>query len=144
MQHKKLHSDRSSWVVNEFFLHSFHISTSMTLSKQEIDHPTSSSSSSTTPTTTVSSDSENWAREDLSGTDSHPALVSSSHVERKERRDPFTKPTKNPTNENEDHGAERSDPLYSDFQEWLQDFRANIVDVWSLFRADRKEKCGSG
>ena len=36
---------------------SFPSSTSMTPSRQEIDHPTSSSSSSTSPTTTVSSDS---------------------------------------------------------------------------------------
>ena len=56
-------------------------STPMTPSVQEIDHPTSSSSSSTSPTTTVSSDSETRAREDLCGTDSHPASVSSSHVE---------------------------------------------------------------
>ena len=75
---------------------SSHPSTSMTPSRQEIDHPTSSSSSSTSPTTTVSSDSETRAREDLSGIDSHPASVSSSHVERKERGDPLTKPTKNP------------------------------------------------
>ena len=60
-------------------------STSMTLSRQEIDHPTSSSSSSTSPTSNVSSDSETRAREDLSGIDSHPALVPSSHDERQER-----------------------------------------------------------
>ena len=71
-------------------------STSMTPSRQEIDRPTSSSSSSTSPTTTVSSDSETRAREDLSGIDSHPVSVSSEHVERKERRDPLTKPTTNP------------------------------------------------
>ena len=56
---------------------SSHSSTSMTPSKQEIDHPTSSSSSSTSPTTTVLSDSETRAREDLSGIDSHPVPVSS-------------------------------------------------------------------
>ena len=53
-------------------------STSMTLSRQEIDHPTSSSSSSTSPTTTVSSDSETRAREDLCGIDSYPVSVSSN------------------------------------------------------------------
>ena len=80
----------------------------MTLTRQEIDHPTSSSSSSTSPTTTVSSDSETGAREDLSGIDSHPVSVSSEHVERKERGDPFSKPTKNPKpNKNEDHDIER-------------------------------------
>ena len=52
--------------------------TSMTLLRQENDHPTSSSSSSTSPTTTVLSDSETRAREDLSGIDSHPVPVSSS------------------------------------------------------------------
>ena len=60
---------------------SFRSSTSMTPSKQEIDHPTSSSSSSTSPTTTASSDSETREREDQSGIDSPPVPVSSSHVE---------------------------------------------------------------
>ena len=64
---------------------SFHPSTSMTPSKQEIDHPTSSSSSSTSPTMTVSSDSDIRVKADVCGTDSDPASVSSSHVERKER-----------------------------------------------------------
>ena len=63
----------------------FPSSTSMTPSRQEIDHPTSSSSSSTSPTTTVSSDSETREREDLCGIDSYPVSVSSEHVERKER-----------------------------------------------------------
>ena len=108
---------------------SFPSSTSMTLSRQEIDHPTSSSSSSTSPTTTVSSDSETRAREDLSGIDSHPASVSSSHVERKERGDPLTKPTKNPKpKKNEDHDLERSDPSCSDIPEWLQEFGENLLD----------------
>ena len=71
-------------------------STSMTPSRQEIDHPTSSSRSSTSPTTTVSSDSETGAREDLRGLDSFPVTVASDYVERKERGDPWTKPTQNP------------------------------------------------
>ena len=71
-------------------------STSMTPSRQERNHPTSSSSSSTSPTTTGLGDSETREREDLSGIDSHPVPVSSSHVERIERGDPLTKPTKNP------------------------------------------------
>ena len=49
-------------------------STSMTPSRQEIDHP-KSSCSSTSPTTTVSSDSEIRAREDLCGTDSCAVTV---------------------------------------------------------------------
>ena len=59
---------------------SSHSSTSMTPSRQERNHPKSSSSSSTSPTTTVLSDSETREREDLSGIDSHPVPVSSSHV----------------------------------------------------------------
>ena len=107
----------------------FPFSTSMTPSRQEIDHPTSSSSSSTSPTTTVSSDSDTRAREDLSGIDFHPASVSSSHVERKERGDPLTKPTKNPKpNKNENHERERGDPLCSDILEWLHEFRENLMD----------------
>ena len=108
---------------------SFPSSTSMTLSRQEIDHPTSSSSSSTLPTMTVSSDSETRARRDLRGIDSYPASVSSKHVDRKEWRDPLTKPTKNTKpSKNEDHDLERWDPLYSDIPEWLQEFRENLVD----------------
>ena len=61
-------------------------STSMTPSRQEIDHPTSSSSSSTSPTmtsSTVSSDSViRRARGDLCGIDSYPVTVSSKPVER--------------------------------------------------------------
>ena len=70
---------------------SFHSSTSMTPSRQEIDHPTSSSSSSTSPTvtsSTVSSGSGIRARRDLCGIDSFPVSVSSKHVERKEREVP--------------------------------------------------------
>ena len=107
---------------------SSHSSTSMTLSGQERNHPTSSSSSSTSPTTTVLSDSATRAREDLSGIDSHPVPVSSSHVERVERGDPLLpKPTQNPKpNENENHDIERGDPLCSEIPEWLQEFRENL------------------
>ena len=55
--------------------------------------------------------------------------MSSKHVERKEQRDPLTKPTKNPKlSKNEDHDLERRDPLYSDIPEWLQEFRENLMD----------------
>ena len=85
-------------------------STSMTPSEQEMDHPTTSSSSSTSPTMTSST-------------------VSSDSVTRQARRDPLTKPTKNPKpNKNEDHELERRDPLYSEIPEWLQEFRENLVD----------------
>ena len=76
------------------------------------------------------SDSATRKREDLSGIDSHPVPVSSSHVGRIERGDPLLpKPTKNPKpNKTENHDIERRDPLCSDIQEWLQDFRENLVD----------------
>ena len=112
----------------------------MTLSRQEIDHPTSCSDSSTSPpmtTSTVSRDSvTGQARQDLCGTDSYPVTVSSERVERHERRDSYSsetseeflnKPTKiQKTNKNEDH--ERSDPCHSEIPEWLQEFRENLVD----------------
>ena len=110
---------------------SSHSSTSMTPSRQERNHPTSSSSSSTSPTTTVLSDSETREREDLSGIDSHPVPVSSSHVEEMiERGDPLLpKPTKNPKpNKNEDHEQARVNPCHSNIPEWLQEFRENLVD----------------
>ena len=106
-------------------------STSMTPSRQEIDHPKSSSSSPTSPTMTVSSDSGIKARGDLCGTDSYPVTVSSKHVERKERRDLLTKPAKNPKpNKIEDPDLERGDLLNSDIPEWLQEFWEN----WWMMR----------
>ena len=66
---------------------------------------------------TVSSNNETRAREDLCGIDSYPVSVSSKHVERKERGNPYssevseellTKPNKNPKpSKNEDHDLER-------------------------------------
>ena len=108
-------------------------STSMTPSRQEIDHPTSSSNSSTSPhmtSSTVSSDSvTRQARGDLCGIDFYPVTVSSKHVERQEWRDLLTKPTKYPKpNKNEDHELERGDPLFSEIPEWMQEFRVNLVD----------------
>ena len=55
--------------------------------------------------------------------------MSSEHVERKERGDLLTKPTKNPKpNKKEDHDVERRDPFCSEIPEWLQEFRENLVD----------------
>ena len=105
----------------------------MTPSKQEIYHPTSSSSSSSSPTTTGSSDSETSAREDLCWTDSYPVSVSSEHVERKERGDPLTKPTKNPKpNKSDDHEIERGDPLCSEILEWHWRSRTSCRNFWWL------------
>ena len=105
-------------------------STSMTPLRQEIDHPTSSSSSSTSPTTTVSSDSETRAREDLSGKDSYPVSVSSEHVKKTERGDPFTKPTKNPKQIKTKPRDRTVRPVFFFFAipEWLQEIRENLVD----------------
>ena len=113
-------------------------STSMTPSRQEIDHPTSSSSSSTSPpmtSSTVLSDSvARQARGDFCGVDSYPVTVSSKHVERQERGDLcssgtpeeqlLAEPIKNPKpKKNEEHDRERGDLCHSDIREWLQEFR---------------------
>ena len=91
---------------------------------------------------TVSSDSETRASEDLCGIDSYPVSVSSEHVERKERADPLTKPTKNPKPyKNEDHDLKRRDPLYSDILEWLQEFRENLVDDEIPVHGDSHASC---
>ena len=111
---------------------SFPTSPPMTPSRQGVDHPASSSSSSTSPTmtsSTVSSESGTRARGVLCGIDSYPVFVSSEHVEKKERGDPLTKPTKNPKpNKNEDHDQEQRDLCHSDIPQWMQEFRENIVD----------------
>ena len=61
--------------------------------------------------------------------DSYPVTVSSKPVERQERGDLITKPTKNlKPNENEDNDLERGDLLNSDIPEWLHEFRENLVD----------------
>ena len=116
---------------------SFPSSTSITPSRQEIDHPTSSSSSSTSPTMTVSSDSENRAKADMRGTDSNPASVSSSQVEELiQRWDPLfavKKPTQNPKIKNENHEKERGDPLHSDIPETVRLTRQFLS--WSIFGA---------
>ena len=115
---------------------SFPSSTSMTPSRQEIDHRTSSSSSSTSPTmtsSTVSSDSViRRARWEMCGIDSYPVTVSSKHVERQQRRDPcssgipeeelLTMPTKNPKPFKNETTIERRDPLR------LQELWENLVD----------------
>ena len=64
---------------------SFPSSTSMALSRLEIDHPTSSSSSSTSPTMTSSTVKRKcgWTRKVRPVRDPYPASVSCEHVERK-------------------------------------------------------------
>ena len=58
-----------------------HHSTSMTPSRQESSHPTSSSSSSSSPTTVTSSDRETREREDQTESDTSPVPVSSFNVD---------------------------------------------------------------
>ena len=74
---------------------------------------------------TVSSESvTRQEREDLCEIDTYPEIVFSKHVEKQERGDLFTKPTKNPKpNKNEDPELERRDPFCSEILEWLQEFR---------------------
>ena len=95
MQHRELRSDRGSWFVNEFFLQFSSFNFKVTLKTGEALFYIFLELVFFTNHNCVS-DSETGAREDLSGTDSYPAPVSSSHVERAERGDPLTKPTKNP------------------------------------------------
>ena len=156
MQHGELRSDRGSWFTNKFFLQFSFFNIHDTFKAATW----SSHVSSTSPTTTVLTDSETRAREDLSGIDSHPVPVSSSHVERIERGDPLVpKSTKNPKpNKNVDHDQERGDPCHSEIPEWLQEFRENLVDDRvpehrdshasssheSSFRAYACEKCEFG
>ena len=73
-----------------------------------------------------------------SGTDHHPAIVSSESVDGQVRGDPYSsdtpeellhKPTKIPKpNKNENHEQVRGDPCCSDTPEWLQEFREHLVD----------------
>ena len=93
MQHGKLRTDRGSWLVSEFFFQFSLLNINNTFKAGE---QSSYVFLKLVYLTTVSSNSETRAREDLCGIDSYPVCVSSSHVERNERRDPLTKPTKNP------------------------------------------------
>ena len=101
----------------------------MTPLRQESNHPTSFSSLSTSPTTTVPSDSETRERQDSSGIDSPPVLVSSSNV-----GDRTVKPVVCRFFL-EETMIERGYPLFADsgparseIPEWLQEFRENLVD----------------
>ena len=104
-------------------------STSMTPSRQEIDHPKSSSSSSTSPPMTSSTE--------IDHSDHPPAIVSNESVDRQVWRDPYSsetpeellnEPTKIPKpNKNVNHEQVRGDPYYSDIPEWLQEFGDRIL-----------------
>ena len=144
MQHEELRSNRGSRLVNESSSRS-HPSTSMTPSRQERNHPTSSSSSSSSPTTTAPSNSEIRERDDQSGIDSLPPVSSSNVEEMIERRDPLfaaepgmrSQANQNLRTNKEETTIERRNPLFADssraplcseIPEWLQEFRKNVVD----------------
>ena len=99
-------------------------STSMTPSRQEIDHPTSTSPNMTS--STVSSDSvTRQAREDLSGIElCHVNMLNGKNGE---TRLPSQPKIQNQI-KNEDPEKERRDPFRSDIPEWLQEFIENLVD----------------
>ena len=93
-----------------------------------------SSSSSLSTSTSITP-----SRQEIDHSVHHPAIVSSERVQRQERRDPcsseiseeqlLTKPTEIPKpNKNEDHEQVREEPCHSDTLEWLQAFRENLVD----------------
>ena len=87
MQHGELRSEHGSWFVIEFFQHSFF---------NINDTFKTGDWSSYIFLKLVYFTYHNCAREGLCGIDACPVSVSSEHVERKERGDPFTKPTKIP------------------------------------------------
>ena len=96
VQDRELRSYRGSWLSTSFLPPAFPLQHPWHLQGRKLIILRLPQARLPSPTMTVSSDSETGAREDLSGIDSIPVLVSSEHVERKERRDPLTKPTKNP------------------------------------------------
>ena len=92
---------------------------------------------STTPSSSSASTSTTPSGQEIDHSDHHPAIESSESVDRQARRDPFTsetpeellhEPTKIPKpNKNEDPEQVRGNTS-SDIQEWLQEFRENLVD----------------
>ena len=103
VQHGELRSDRGSWLISEFFLQLalFNIHDTLKagdliilrLPQARLPHQPRLCQA-----TVKLEDGKT-----RSGIDSHPAPVSSSHVERTERGDPLTKPTKKPKpNKNKD------------------------------------------
>ena len=108
---------------------SSHSSPSMTLSRQESDHPTSSSNSSTSPTHNCVK--RQWVsstgRSEWDRFPSSTCVKFTCWTERTVRLvDQANQKSK--TKKNENHDTERGDPLCSDIAEWLQEFRENQVD----------------
>ena len=131
--------------VNEFFLRfsSFNFNDTFKTGKALFYIFTSSSSSS--PTTATSSESETREREDRSESDTSPVLVSSSNVDDRTGKPVVCCESNHEqgrqANQNfqetntKETMIERRNPLFadsgrasSDIQEWLQEFRENLVD----------------
>ena len=99
-------------------------STSRTLLTQESYFPSSSSSSPCSPTVGEIPVRE---REHMTNSDISPVPVSELVDDRSGRGDE-TQANKIPKPNKKETTIERGDPLYSEIQEWLQEFRENLVD----------------
>ena len=99
-------------------------STSRTPSRQESHCSLSSSSSTSSPTV---SEIQTREREDQTESDNSPVVVSTTVDERSGRPDD-SQANKNPKTNKKESKKEQSDPLCSEIPEWLQEFRAHLVD----------------
>ena len=99
-------------------------STSKTPSRQESN---SSSSSSTSSSSTTVSEIQIREREDGINSDTSPVPMSTSVDDRSGRPD-VDQANKTQKPNKKEPKRERSDPLYSEILEWLQEFRENLVD----------------
>ena len=141
-------------------------STSMTLSWQEIDYPTSSSTSPPMTSSNVSSESvAGQERRDPCGIDPYPAAVWSKHVERRELEDPFsseiseeqllTRPTENPKPKknvyHDQEGETRAFPVAARVQRkscgWQSSWTPRLTRQfisWIIIGTYACEECGFG
>ena len=99
-------------------------STSKTPSRQESHSLSSSSTSFSSPTVGEIPVRE---REGAPNSDISPVQVSNSVDDRSGRPDD-TQANKSTKTNKKETTIERSDPLYSEIPEWLQEFRENLVD----------------
>ena len=92
--------------------------------KQESLWSSSSSSSSSSPT---ASELKTRERGDRTESDISPVTVSTT-VDERSRRPDIEQANKNPKTNKKETTIERGNPLDSEFPEWLQEFRENLVD----------------
>ena len=97
-------------------------STSKTPSRQESHSSSSSSTSSSAPTV-----SETREREDRIESDISPVYVSNS-VDDKSGRPDETQANQIPKTNKKETTIERDNSLDSEIQEWMEDFRENLLD----------------